>query len=60
MDPQGHLLRSKDEHILHLMQKVQPGFGSQNRLNLLKRFVASGAEQYRRCPHPGRQACPFQ
>ena len=27
---QGHLVRSKDERILHLMQKVQPGFGSQN------------------------------
>jgi hypothetical protein len=29
-------------------------------MNLLKRFVASGAEQYRLCPHPGRQACPFR
>ena len=28
--PQGHLVRSKDERTLHLMQKVQPGFGSQN------------------------------
>ncbi len=28
--PQGHLVRSKDERILHLMQKIQPGFGSQN------------------------------
>jgi hypothetical protein len=28
--PDGHLVRSKDEHILHLMQKIQPGFGSQN------------------------------
>ncbi len=28
--PQGHLVRSKDEHALHLMQKIQPGFGSQN------------------------------
>jgi len=27
---QGHLVRSKDERTLHLMQKVQPGFGSQN------------------------------
>ena len=29
-DPDGHLVRSKDEHILHLMRKIQPGFGSQN------------------------------
>ena len=93
---QGHLVRSKDEHILHLMQKIQPGFGSENwafggfdpgtaeplrlslpgdchlchqaavmsdmtfSMNLLRRFVASGTEQYRLCPHPGRQACPFQ
>lgn len=28
--PDGHLARSKDEHTLHLMQKVQAGFGSQN------------------------------
>jgi Cytochrome P460 len=28
--PQGHLVRSKDERTLHLMGKVQPGFGSQN------------------------------
>jgi hypothetical protein len=27
---QGHLVRSKDERTLHLMQKVHPGFGSQN------------------------------
>jgi hypothetical protein len=27
---QGHLVRSKDERTLHLMQKVRPGFGSQN------------------------------
>lgn len=27
---QGHLARSKDERTLHLMQKIQPGFGSQN------------------------------
>ena len=27
---QGHLVRSKDERTLHLMQKIQPGFGSQN------------------------------
>ncbi|HKW92267.1 MAG TPA: cytochrome P460 family protein [Methylomirabilota bacterium] len=26
----GHLVPSKDERTLHLMQKVQPGFGSQN------------------------------
>lgn len=93
---QGHLVRSKDERTLHLMQKIQPGFGSQNwafggfdpvtaeplklqlpgdcqlchqaavvsdmafSMNLLKRFVASGAEQYRFCPQPGRQSCPFQ
>jgi hypothetical protein len=25
-----HLVRSKDERTLHLMQKLQPGFGSQN------------------------------
>jgi hypothetical protein len=92
---QGHLVRSKDERTLHLMQKVQPGFGSQNwafggfdpitaqplklqlpgdchlchqaavvsdmtySMKLLKRFVASGAVQYRFCPQPGRQACPF-
>jgi Cytochrome P460 len=96
VSPQGHLVRSKDEHTLHLMQKIQPGFGSQNwafggfdpitaeplklqlpgdchlchqaavmsdmafSMNLLKRFVASGAAQYRLCPQPGRQACPFQ
>jgi Cytochrome P460 len=94
--PQGHLVRSKDERTLHLMQKIQPGFGSQNwafggfdpvtseplkldlpgdcqlchqaalvsdmafSLNLLKRFAASGTVQYSFCPHPGRQACPFQ
>lgn len=29
-------------------------------MTLLKRFVASGAVQYRFCPQPGRQACPFQ
>ena len=29
-DPDGRLVRSKDERILHLMQKIQPGFGSQN------------------------------
>lgn len=28
--PQGHLIRSKGERTLHLMQKIQPGFGSQN------------------------------
>jgi len=28
-DRQGHLVRSRDEHTLHLMQKTQPGFGSQ-------------------------------
>jgi len=28
--PQGRLVRSKDERTLHLMQKTQPGFGSQN------------------------------
>ena len=27
---QGHLVRGKDERTLHLMQKIQPGFGSQN------------------------------
>jgi len=94
--PQGRLVRSKDERTLHLMEKVQPGFGSQNwafggfdpttaeplklqlpgdcllchqaavtsdmtfSLNLLKRFVASGSVQYRLCPQPGRQPCPFQ
>ena len=78
------------------MQKVQPGFGSQNwafggfdpltaeplklqlpgdcrrchqaavvsdmafSMNLLKRFVESGAVQYNFCPQPGRQSCPFQ
>jgi hypothetical protein len=26
----GHLVRSKDERTLHLMQKMRPGFGSQN------------------------------
>jgi hypothetical protein len=26
---EGHLLRSRDEHILHVMRKTQPGFGSQ-------------------------------
>ena len=26
----GHLVRSKDERTLHLMRKIQPGFGSQN------------------------------
>lgn len=30
VDPQGHLVRSKDERTLHLMQKIKPGFGSQN------------------------------
>lgn len=29
-DPDGHLVRSKDDRVLHLMQKIQPGFGSQN------------------------------
>lgn len=28
--PQGRLVRSKDERTLHLMEKVRPGFGSQN------------------------------
>lgn len=28
--PDGHLDRSQDEHTLHLMQKIAPGFGSQN------------------------------
>ncbi len=28
--PQGHLVRSKSERTLHLMRKIQPGFGSQN------------------------------
>src|SRR5262245_58203981 len=28
--PDGHLARSKDERTLHLMQKIRPGFGSQN------------------------------
>jgi hypothetical protein len=92
----GHLVRGKDERTLHLMQKIQPGFGSQKwafggfdpvtaeplklqlpgdcllchqaavmsdmafSMNLLKRFVASGAVQYSFCPRPGRQACPFQ
>jgi hypothetical protein len=94
--PENHLVRSKSEHTLHLLQKIQPGFGSQKwafggfdpvtaeplklqlpgdcllchqaavmsdmafSMNLLKRFVASGAVQYRFCPQPGRQACPFQ
>ena len=93
---QDHLVRSKDERTLHLMQKIQPGFGSQNwafggfdpvtaeplklqlpgdcllchqaavmsdmafSMNLLKRFVASGAVQYSFCPQPGRQSSPFQ
>jgi cytochrome P460 len=26
----GHLIRSKDERVLHLMRKIQPGSGSQN------------------------------
>jgi hypothetical protein len=26
----GHLVRSEDERIVHLMRKIQPGFGSQN------------------------------
>ena len=92
----GRLVRSKDEHILHLMQKMRPGFGSQNwafggfdpataeplklqlpgdcslchqaavvsdmtfSFNLLKRFAAAGAVQYRLCSQPGRQPCPFQ
>ena len=30
MTPDGRLVRSKDEHVLHLMQKIRPGFGSQN------------------------------
>jgi len=29
-------------------------------LNLLERFVASGAVQDSFCPQPGRQSCPFQ
>jgi hypothetical protein len=94
--PQGHLVRSKDERTLHLMQKIQPGFGSQNwafggfdpvtaeplklqlpgdcllchqsavvsdmafSMSLLKRFVATGAVQYRFCSRPGRQSCAFQ
>jgi len=28
--PDGRLVRSKDEHVLHLMKKIRPGFGSQN------------------------------
>jgi len=28
--PQGRLVRSRDERTLHLMKKIQPGFGSQN------------------------------
>ena len=28
--PDGHLARSRDEHTLHLMQKIRAGFGSQN------------------------------
>jgi hypothetical protein len=28
--PDGRLIRSKDEHTLHLMKKIRPGFGSQN------------------------------
>jgi Cytochrome P460 len=28
--PEGRLVRSRDERVLHLMEKVQPGFGSQN------------------------------
>ena len=28
--PDGHLVRSEDERILHLMRKIQPGSGSQN------------------------------
>jgi hypothetical protein len=28
--PEGRLVRSKDERTLHLMRKIQPGFGSQN------------------------------
>jgi len=29
-DPQKHLVRGRGERTLHLMQKTQPGFGSQN------------------------------
>jgi hypothetical protein len=28
--PDGHLIRANDERTLHLMQKIQPGFGSRN------------------------------
>jgi len=28
--PEGRLVRGKDERTLHLMQKIRPGFGSQN------------------------------
>ena len=28
--PDGHLVRSKDERIVHLMRKIQPGFGGRN------------------------------
>ena len=28
-------------------------------MSLLKRFTTSGAVQYRYCPQPGRQICPF-
>lgn len=28
--PDGHLVPSEDERTLHVMQKIQPGFGSQN------------------------------
>ncbi len=30
LDAQGRLARSKDERTLHLMEKIQPGFGSRN------------------------------
>jgi hypothetical protein len=50
-----HLDRSKDEHTLHPMRKIAPGFGGQN----WAFGGLTGVVQYRSCGQPGRRVCPF-
>jgi hypothetical protein len=59
--PDDHLIRSKDERILHLMRKIQAGSGSQNwtfgGFDPCHQAALVSAMAF--CAHPGRQSCAF-